>query len=96
MSAAFAAALPPSPDQDDAEFFRGCWWGEHLHTAQALQTSAPQSCGERNRDLDALMNNIPGGVAVLRRHGRTEPLQFSDELLSMLGYKLRESQDCFP
>ena len=70
----------PSPDQDDAEFFPRLLVGENI---SALLR-------ERNRDLDALMNNIPGGVMCCDATDELNLLQFSDGLLSMLGYTREE------
>ena len=42
------------------------------------------------------MNNIPGGVMCCDATDELNLLQFSDGLLSMLGYTREELGDCFP
>ena len=59
-----------------------------MYKRQADERSA--ELRERNRDLDALMNNIPGGVMCCDATDELNLLQFSDGLLSMLGYTREE------
>lgn len=80
----------PSPDQDDAEFFPRLLVGENISTLRRLADERSAELRERNRDLDALMNNIPGGVMCCDATDELNLLQFSDGLLSMLGYTREE------
>lgn len=85
----------PSITQRDEEFMPSFLLERNPEFLQQLVEQQAKELQEKNRDLHALANNIPGGVICCDASPALKLLQFSDGFCSMFGYTRKEITTLF-
>lgn len=84
-----------SSDQAAEEFFPRIFTKEQTEFLKNMLDEQTTKLKERSLDLEALTNNIPGGVICCDYTPELDLLQFSEGFLSMFGYTREEIMDRF-
>lgn len=85
----------PSPDQGEADFFPHILDRTNEEMLKKLIDKKSAEIEARNRDLQALMNNIPGGVQKCLNDEYFSILSVNDRFLSMFGYTEEDIERLF-
>lgn len=85
----------PSSEQLEGEFFPHTVSEEGTGRLRRMLNERTAELEEMNRDLNALTNNIPGGVICCEYGETLKLIQYSEGFLSMFGYTAEELQTRF-
>lgn len=80
----------PSKDQLETEFFPRILSGEDTKMLRKLLDEQSIELRHKNKNLNALIGNIPGSVMCCEYSEDLELIQYSDRFLQMLGYTKEE------
>lgn len=85
----------PSADQFDGEFFPSVFPRNTAHRLRRMLEEQSAKLKEKNSSLQALTDNIPGGVFHCLNDERLTLLQLSDGFLKMFGYNREEVRQLY-
>lgn len=85
----------PSPDQSPDEFFPKVLTKKSSLPLRRLYDEQSAVLAQKSKNLDAISNNLPGGILSCDTTPELNILQYSDGFLKLFGYTAQDLQDRF-